>query len=484
MISHPPVMLNKFFKDSSIYTLPKLISIGINFIVLPIYTRILTPYEYGIVEMITITYSLLNFLLTLEIHQGMARHLPDAKSDTEKTGYVSTGFWFSISVYLVFIILCFLFPHPLAHFLLGGQTDNTIFYFAIFIICSSAFVYQLKNILRWNLKAKAWAVTTIVGAIVSHSFSVLLITFFKLGLAGYLLGSAIGLSAAFLSGLYSTQKSSSPIRLVFENKKLRNMLSFSLPLVFSSAASYITLYTDRWMLNMMLGIEDVGIYSVAFRIATAITILIVGFQQALSPLVFHHYQNDETPKHIADIFRFFLLLTFPAVAFLSAFSKEILAILVGVNFFEAHLLLPWLAFALVILNVYIFAPGMGLTKKTKKIAVANICAATVNILLNLVLIRLYGRIGAVFATLGGGITMASMYFVWSSMEYQIPYTWKRFLVATLLLTCFMTIISSSDFHLMLRLLLWVITVGSLGKILLKIGEFSKMKNFLQVQFAK
>ena len=477
-------MLKKFFKDSSIYTLPKLVSICINFIALPIYTRILAPSEYGIVEMITITYSLLNFLLTLEIGQGMARHLPEVQSNTEKIIYGSSSFWFTLFAYTIFVISCLLFPYPLTNILLGGQIDKTIFYLALFIICSNALIYQLKNILKWNLKAKAWSITTIIGALVSHSFAVFFITFLKLGIHGYLLGISIGLCAAFAISLFSTQKSTVPVRPVVDKSKLKNMLAFSMPLVLSSAASYITLYTDRWMLNTMLGIDDVGIYSVAFRIASAITILIVGFQQALVPLVYHHYKEIETPQNIADIFRFFLILIFPAIAFLAAFSKEILSILVGSDFFEAHLLLAWLALAIVVLNIYIFAPGMGLVKKTKKIAFANICAASVNIFLNLVLIGIFGRLGAVFATLGGGITMATLYFTWSYKEYKIPYPWKRFFATNIILLSFMIILPYFEPHLVVRLFFWIITVSIIWKILLNAKEFHKMKNYLQLQFAK
>ena len=97
-------MLRNFFKNSLTYSIGHVLTSGIAIFLLPIYTRYLSPAEYGIIDMFLVIAALINLTIALEITQGIARYYQDAKGEKEKREYTSSAFWFTILVYLFFFL--------------------------------------------------------------------------------------------------------------------------------------------------------------------------------------------------------------------------------------------------------------------------------------------------------------------------------------------------------------------------------------------
>ena len=100
-------MLKSFFKNSVIYTLGHVLSSGIAIFLLPIYTRYLSPAEYGVIDLFIVIAAIVNLTIALEISQGIARYYQEAKNEKEKRKYTSSAFWFTILVYSLFFFSLF-----------------------------------------------------------------------------------------------------------------------------------------------------------------------------------------------------------------------------------------------------------------------------------------------------------------------------------------------------------------------------------------
>ena len=107
-------------RDSAIYVVPTVLSRGLGLILLPVYTRFLTPDVYGALELLMLLYVLLNLTLPLEITQSVARFLADSNELEDKQKIVSAGFWFTCAVFLGVAIFMLLFPNMLSRWLLGS----------------------------------------------------------------------------------------------------------------------------------------------------------------------------------------------------------------------------------------------------------------------------------------------------------------------------------------------------------------------------
>ena len=445
-------MLRRFFSDASLYASSALVSRGIGLLLLPLFTRHLSPAEYGMIEMLVLASALLNLLLPLEVSQAVARLMPEAKTPADRRGYASTAFWFTAAGFLAFAAVVWIVPRHAAALLFGSDEHATVARLGAIAISGNALVYVLQNQLRWNLQPRASVAVALSHAALFALVSATLIAGFDAGVMGFVWGQAAGSAVGIVMGLALTRV---PVTAAPDSRKLREMLGFSAPLVLSGAAVYLSQYFDRWMLGTWLGLGDVGIYGAASRIASAMSLLVAGFQMALVPLVYRHHRDPGAPLFVARVFTWYLACACALIGFLAAFAGELTRLLTGPGFDGAGALVVWLALAQLAMGLYFFAPGMGLAKKTAAIAAVNVIAAAVNVLLNVAWIPSMGTLGAALATLSGGMTMAALYFFVSRRYYFIPYPAARIAVAAVLLAAHVGLVLTVPLPFVARLASWV-----------------------------
>jgi O-antigen/teichoic acid export membrane protein len=413
-------MIKQLFKDSLIYGTASILSQGIPILIVPIYTRFLSPDSYGGMDMLAVFAALINVTVALEISQGMARSYADIKSDDERTRFASTALWFSVAAYLLFAVLAVLFSGPLTRLLLDSGNWEWIFQVAVIAMAVNGISFFLQNQLRWLLKPTAYAVSSIVYAVTATGIAIFLIAALNWGVIGVFYGQIIG---AVVSGLIAYLAARDMFAMTFDTGRCREMLSFSIPLVPSSISVLAANYVDRIAIKSFMTLADVGIYGVGFRFASVVNLLMVGFYSALTPLVYQNYRDTSTPGNLERIFRYFLAGTLPLIIAISLFSREIVGLFAAQEYNAAWMVIPILAAASVLSRMYIFAPGLDIAKKTGVIASINIIAALVNIVLNIVMIPFLGLVGSALATMAGFCVMFSAYLIAGQKHYPVPHRW-------------------------------------------------------------
>ena len=146
----------------------------------------------------------------------------------------------------------------------------------------------------------------------------------------------------------------------------------------------------------------------------------------------------------------------PAVGLLAALSKELVVFLAGSNFEAAAPAAGWLSLGVVLMSLYVFAPGMGLAKRTKRIALVNGAAGGCNVTLGLALVPILGIMGAALAYVAGGLAMTTLYFKGSHHFYAIPYPFRRYAASLMVILIVLTVFAVADLHLSWRLVVWAI----------------------------
>ena len=428
-------MLKAFFKDSTIYMIPTILMYGTNFFLLPLYTRILSPADYGALDMLRVLESCVLLVVALEIVQGHGRYYMDEKNPAEKIKYASTAFIFTILCFSLFFIICNFFSLPLSRSLFGGEGFKDVFELGVAYITASGFLLFVSTQLRYELRSKEYAIVSIVTFLTTAMCSLLFAVLLDFKLRGMVGAIIIGNIVGLTTGLLILRNSFS---LSFDIRKLKEMLVFSVPLVPSGVAVFLSGYVDRLMINEFLSLEEVGLYGMGFRIAAIVSLLMIGFNRALSPLIITHYREKETPNEIATIFRFFVCLSLIFFLGLTLFSKEILWLLTTPSYYEASKVVIFLVPAILFSQMYMFAPGTGIAKKTFYIMWINVVAAIMNIGLNWLLIPKLGFQGAALATFCSHISVFAIKMSVSQRYYFIPFNWKP-IIFSMILVAFLSI---------------------------------------------
>jgi hypothetical protein len=438
-------MLKTFIKDSIIYFIPTLISRGLGIILLPLYVYGLSPADFGSLDLLLVLASIVNLTIALEISQSVARFYATESSIKHKSGYASTAFWFTIACYTVFIIIMISLSSQFSEFILKQKGLEKTFQVGLFYIWIQGIYYLVLNQFRWELRSDHYTIISLTMSFTVALVSVWLVYFIKWGLFGLLISMTIGHFLATFLALWLLRTS---IRFKFCFIQLKEMLSYSTPLVFSGVAVWVSLYIDRMMISHFLTIDDVGIYGIGYRVASISLLIFVGFQGALTPLVYKYYKKASTPANIELIFRFFIFLFLCVWLFLTLFSLDIVALVTTPEYHKASSVIIYLVPAICFAGMYIFSPGIFIAKKTHLVVWINIAGCSFNILLNYFLIPLLGIEGAAISTMLSSIAIFFLYNIIGSRFYFIPHQWFGVLssicIATALII-FIPKISSEEF---------------------------------------
>ena len=354
-------MIKSFLKDAIIYTLPTILSRGITIFLLPIYTRIASPEELGALDLFLVFGNIVALTIALEISQGIARYIPELSDVKQRLAYSSTGLYFTLFMYALFFIIAFMFHVELNYFITGKSEYAQYFQLALMHIALHGFFYYFQNQLRFEGNSVGYAIVSVFYA-ASNLASVFVFGIaYDFGLTAILSSMNVSGLLASLLGLFMLRKS---LGFVFKPYLLKQLLIFSIPLVPASMLVFVSLYVDRVMINQMIGLEAVGQYGVAVRLASVASLVMIGFQMAITPLIYKNYNEPETPQSLSLIFRYFVVF---AVFFFLTYSliiEELLVLFTTPDFYLVSNIIPLLVLALFFSNMYVFMLGIVIRKKT------------------------------------------------------------------------------------------------------------------------
>jgi len=434
-------LVKSFLKDAFIYFIPYVISRGLAFFLTPLFTRILTPDEFGIFDLFIVYNGIVQLTLSLEVSQAVARFFSFESNYLKKIEYASSGFIFTLASLFIFFILLAPFSGKVSYVIFQREGLANFFILAMAFSFFYGGFYFLQNQLRWELRSKDYSVLSLFYTF-STTLSCLYFLYFQnSGLVGLIWGYLVGCIFSFLFGLYQLRNS---IKFKFNRHLLLQMILFSLPLVPASIAVWVNGYIDRIMIGSFLTLNEVGIFGVGFRFASVSLLVVSGLQAALTPLVYQNYTNPNTPKEIERIFRFcvgFFLFLFAAV---NIYIDDIFVFFATAEYSEAKNIVIFLMPSIILSQMYIFAPGIYIAKKTNLVLIINFAGALIHTLSNFLLIPLLGISGAAISSLVGQFVSFVFYMSISQHYYTIPYDWKKVLIM-ILYVIFLVLISREYF---------------------------------------
>lgn len=388
-------------------------------VTLLILPALLDPHEYGLVQL-TITVALLiNFVVPLEITQGLARYYPMADADT-RMGLSSSAWWFTLAGAVLILLIGQVFSDDLQKLLIDDPSLNTAFRISIVFVALNAVYYFLQNQFRWIFDLRGFVVVSVVFALGTAGLTLGLGSGLDSALVGALIGQVGGMGIATVVGLlllrpYLFGPSRYPA--------LKQMLQFSLPLVPAQIALFISQYFGRFALGDTAGLQDVGLLTLASQMAGTTALLLVGVQAALTPLIMTHFERPETPGQLARLFELSVAGALVLSGGLALFAPEAIGLLRKPEYDGAAPLVLVIAPAALLGQFYIFSPGFAIARRSDRQLLVSLAAAAIGLVANFVLVANFGLWGAAWATLASTATFIIAWFTFSLPLYPLPIRW-------------------------------------------------------------
>ena len=388
----------KLFSDTVILAIGTFGSKLLVFLLMPLYTALLSPSQYGTAELITGTANLIMPFACVGITNGIFRFAAEKGTDREgvfSSGMVLLGAGLCGTVLLGAVALC-----------IGAAWRTEILLVVLYVLAADLQAVCAQYV-RAVDRTRLFAVQGILNTLVTVGFNILFLMAFDLGVTGYVLSTVVGnlLTTAFLvvsARLWRVFRLSHVSRTA-----MRELFRFSLPMVPTTICWLITDLSDRYLVSWFCGEAVNGVYSAAYKIPTIVNLVSGIFMQAWQfSAVVQSADGEECSRFYSQVFRGFLSVIFIGSGGLILLSPWLCRLLLNSAYHEAWRYMPTLLCSAALESVVSFLASVYMVRKKSMHSFLTAVAGTgLNLLLNFLFIprtgTFGGALGAAIATLIG-----------------------------------------------------------------------------------
>lgn len=442
------------FTQTAIYSIGNLSTKLIGLILLPLFTEYLTTSEYGILAILEATSQILIGVIALNLPLAMLRW---ASSERDKEKQKSIVFTTTIAILLIVTLQLVTFLPNTNYFseLLFDNSNFSDYFFYLFLTVAFGIYNGIPlNLIRIKERATLFIAVSIIKFTTILLLNIYLITQLKLGVKGIIISQLFG---EVILCLITAPLLIKNIKIKFDFYTFREMLLYGLPLILSTVSTFAFSFGDRYILQHYLNNASVGIYSMGYKIASILNMVILqSFQLGFLPIAYKKLGDKDEGAFFSKILTYYSFLLVIVALIISLFSKELLLLLAQKEeYFIAYTVVPIIAFSFVLKGIqYTFALSFHYSKKTTYNAIIVMLTAIINLSLNIILIQKVGYIGSAYSMFISILITLFISYYFGNKVYPIPYELKKiFMVVFLGIGLYITSTIFDNFSLLIVILL-------------------------------
>ena len=417
--------LKRLGRHSAVYGLGGIVSRVLAVFLLPLYTRYLDTADLGAVGLIVALSAVLVTILRAGISSAFFRFYFDSTDPAQRRLVVRTSFWFTMASATAGLAVGFLLAQPIADLL--GLDDANLVRAGFVGVWAQMNYEQLTSLFRAEERSTAFVGASLANVAVTIAATILLVVVWEQGALGVIVGNFTGTLVVYLALLAVHREQ---LGLQFSRPLLREMNRFGIPLVPAALALIAVNFSDRFFLVHLASLEEVGLYEIGVRIASAMVLLLTAFRMAWPAFAYSIEDDSEAKRTYAYVLTYLVVVASWLALALGLLAPWLVRLLTQPAFYEGERVVAPLAFGGMAYAAYIvMAIGVGRAKRTQFNWAITGLAAVVNVALNLILIPRYGIMGAAAATVAAYVVMFLAMTWYAQRVFPVPYQWRRVLSA-------------------------------------------------------
>lgn len=441
--------LKYLIKNLSFFTISNLVTKILSFLIVPFYTYYLTTEEYAIIDLVNLVISLVVPAVTLCIDDALLRF---SIANNDKKNYI-----FHISLVINGIgcvIVSLLYPiYKYFNFLSGYE----LYFIIIFYL--TAFNNMYSKYARAIDKINVVMVASICNTATLLLLNVFFISVLGMKENGYFASMIFALGISNIIYIIKIKRPQLKYKSIDRNIAKRyifDMLAYSIPLVPNALFWWINSALDRMAINMLISLGAAGVYSIANKIPSIMSIFVNVFHQAWNLSAFKEYEEKDY-----KFFEMILVLFSSCMAIIASGLMVVVKLLASImfqnDFFDAWRYVPVLLIAFFFNSINTFLGTLyTASKKTKGLFTTTLSGAVVNIVLNLALIPILGIMGAAIATCISNMIVFVARMIFTKKQFEIKISIK-YVCTVFILLSFQAVLLLNDL-LLFNGLLFVIVI--------------------------
>lgn len=373
--------------DAAVFAAGNMLTKLIQFLLLPMYTALLTTEQYGIGELVNNTAELLYPLCCLGVYEGVFRFSIDRDSDNKAV--LSTGIGIALS----------LLPVVAAAGIFGYSFTGFDYTWQLVILC---FITSFKVIfLQFSKgigKTRLYASSGVLGALTLFCAGYLFLGVFGMGVNGYLLALILSQGIQLLLVFFGAKVWRFASMGAFSKPLARDLLRYSLPMIPNALAWWFVNLSGRYIVMFSQGADVAGLYTAASKLPAVMNMVVTIFQQSWQIFSAREYDASDSRSSFGTVFKVFTAFLLCAGSLVIALTVPLSRIMLSGDFFAAYVFVPFLMLSSVIsgYSTY-FGTLYNAAKNNSMIFVTTMVGAFVNVVLGALLSFAIGAWGPIIA---------------------------------------------------------------------------------------
>ncbi|MBK9782016.1 MAG: oligosaccharide flippase family protein [Anaerolineales bacterium] len=422
----------QIFTDSVVYGGADLLTKMLSFFTFPLLAAALSPKAFGVLDLIITITGLLGLFINFGLNNAVSIYYWDVNTtNVTKPVIVTSGlvaqtcFGF-LAIGIGLAVIPFILPKIK---ILELPITWVSLVAALLFMAFSQWSQYILDVLRLHFAPWRFFLLAIITRVVSTFIGLIAVVRLSMGIDGLLLAQTIVLMLTVPLSLWMIRTDFKPASIDYQ--WMKQLVLTGYPYIYAGFAFWLFGSIDRWMLATMTSVEEVGIYSVAFRFASFVMFVSAAFGKAWSPLAFK--VKADHPQEYSTIYGdVLLLLIYVMLLFgggMALFSGEIINLLMPDEYLRSGLPLAILCIGIVVQSTQqVTGIGISLEKKTYLFGRLAWITAGLNFVLNWLFIPTYGATGSASATLISYLFLTGSYMYYTQQLHPVTVNWKRFMV--------------------------------------------------------
>lgn len=444
----------ELFKNTFLFAISNFASKLLVFLMIPLYTSVLSTEDYGLVDIISTTVLLLLPFFTLTIAEGVLRYCLTGKEHVKD--YLTIGMSItSIGSLLVLIIVL-----PAIYFL----HLNTFFFFIPIIFLFQSYSRLFGRFARGIGKVKNVAVAGVLETFTIVTCNILFLLVLKFGVMGYLISMVVGYSVSCVYLFLSCRVSRYISLKTYNRAQVIELCKYSTPLIPNQLCWWLIDSFSKYILIFFVGYASVGIYTAAFKFPTVINVIASFFIDAWLLSVVKEYEKPDSKEYIRRVYGYFSFLMMTIALLITCLSKEIAFVFLKGEFFNGYIYIPLMCLTAAVGGLSsFFSTIFSSEKKTYLNLAPTFAGAAIVVALSYILVPKMDVMGVVIATLVGYVVIWGISFRLTDKIVSWQMNWL--IIATeIVLTVVATVFAMKDMVYISYLCLSVFVVVNQKKI--------------------
>ena len=438
-----------FLKGSSILILSNICLKAINFFLLPLYTKHLTPQMLGVSDSITTFTGILFPILVAGLDSAYSAFYFDKEEN--RADKVYTTILCTLIVLGVIPMIMAFAAEPLSVLLFGTEEYSAIVIMALFSVSFNIWFLPFSLELRLQNRMLIFGISNVIASSLMVVLNIVFVSLLKMGASALILSGMIVHFEQILFLALAVRKKIE--RKNFDKWLLKSMLKFAIPLIPMSVMVWVLSLSDRYIILYYLGEDSVGLYGIGMRFVTMLNVVISGVAMAYTTFAFSSKDDEGAKKQYYYIFVVESVLLIIISFTVAIFNKEIIFLMTDKAYEGAEGPLRDLMFAQSIYAMTsVVGYGISFMKKSIYLLYGVIAGSIVNLALNFLLIPKYGIDAAALTTLIGYLINGLIVYYYSEKLYPCNYGEKR--VAVYMLSAYLISLLCSAAVLWCKIVVW------------------------------